>query len=181
MNISWIELRYVIIGLCGLLLLVSGTRLYRFAIMGPGVIIGAYIGTIISVGQEDVVQLVAISFSAILGGVAMLLVEKLGIAVMGALLGGGSVHIVLPLLQDISVAPWYYVALGSMLGAMIFPPFFSHVAPIVTSIFGAIAIVYSFGEYTIQTMNWTLVLGLTVLGTLIQWYFGATLQDEITQ
>ena len=181
MNISWTELQYVIIGLCGILLLVSGTRLYRFVIMGPGVMTGAYIGVIISVGQDDAVQLIAIGLSAMVGGVTMLLVEKLGIAVMGALLGGGFVHILLPWYQGISVAPWYYVAMGSVLGAMIFPPMFSRVAPIVTSLFGAIAVVYASGLYTIHTMDWRLVGGVTVLGTLIQWYFGATLQDELTQ
>ena len=64
------------------MLLVSGTRLYRMSILAPGAMIGAYLGVLLTMGLADPLRLLGIAVFGVLGGVLMLLIEKIDNAVV---------------------------------------------------------------------------------------------------
>ena len=112
---EWSELQYVCVGLFGVLLLVSGTRLYRYSIVAPGAGVGAYVGVVLTMGQSESIQLLGVGVCAVVGVVTMLLVEKLAIALLCALMGGAIVQYAVPYYLGVPIE-WYWVIVGSVVG-----------------------------------------------------------------
>ena len=169
---DWYDLQRVIVGLCGILLLVSGTRLYRMSILAPGAMIGAYLGVLLTMGLADPLRLLGIAVFGVLGGVLMLLIEKLAIAIVCAMVGGALTHYLLPLYLGYSVE-WYWLIVGSVVGGIGFAPILPKTIPIWMSMVGANAVIWSMR----QPWDSTWFLGLTMVGTLIQIAFGASIRD----
>ena len=170
--LEWPVLQRVCVGLFGLLLLVSGTRLYRYSIIAPGAVIGAYIGVLLTVAQSDSIQLLGVGFCSVVGVVIMLLVEKLAIAILCALFGGAMVQYALPFYFDVPTE-WYWIIVGSVVGGIFFTPLFPRLIPVWMSMFGAVCINWSMHQP--KNLQW--FVGLTVLGTLMQLFFGAKVRD----
>ncbi len=170
--LEWPVLQRVCVGLFGLLLLVSGTRLYRYSIIAPGAVIGAYIGVLLTVAQSDSIQLLGVGFCSVVGVVTMLLVEKLAIAILCALFGGAMVQYALPFYFDVPTE-WYWIIVGSVVGGIFFTPLFPRLIPVWMSMFGAVCINWSMHQP--KNLQW--FVGLTVLGTLMQLFFGAKVRD----
>ncbi len=169
---EWSVLQHVCVGLFGVLLLVSGTRLYRYSIITPGAGIGAYVGVVMTMGFSESIQLLGIGGCAVIGVVTMLLVEKLAIAILCALLGGALTQYGVPYYLGIATE-WYWVIVGSVVGGIFFTPIFPKLLPLWMSMAGAGCINWSMHQP--RNMEW--FIGLTILGTLIQWFFGAKVRD----
>ena len=171
-QLEWFVLQRMCVGLFGLLLLVSGTRLYRYSIITPGAGIGAYIGVVLTMGQSESIQLIGVGLCAVVGVVTMLLVEKLAIAILCALLGGALTQYGLPYYFGIPTE-WYWVIVGSVIGGTLFTPLFPRLLPLWMSMLGAGCI--NWAMHQPRNIEW--FIGLTVLGTLIQLFFGAQVRD----
>ena len=169
---EWAELQYLCVGLFGVLLLVSGTRLYRYSIITPGAAIGAYVGIVLTVGQSESIQLLGVGFCAVVGVVTMLLVEKLAIALLCALMGGAVTQYAVPYYLGVPLE-WYWVIVGSVVGGIFFTPIFPRLLPVWMSMAGAGCITWAMHQP--RNVEW--FVGLTVLGTLIQLFFGASVTD----
>lgn len=169
---EWGELQRLLVALFGILLLTSGTRFYKFVVILPGVATGSYLGVILSLGQVDEVRLLAIGTCGVLGMVLSLLVEKLAIAIFGALFGGAIAQLALPIFLG-TVAPWYWPVIGAVFGGMIIPPLFSRFVPLLSSLAGAFCVAWSME----LANNYPLIVGLTVLGFFVQRLFGAKKPD----
>lgn len=152
--------------------MVSGTRLYRMSILAPGAMIGAYLGVLLTMGLADPLRLLGIAVFGVLGGVLMLLIEKLAIAIVCAMVGGALTHYLLPLYLGYSVE-WYWLIVGSVVGGIGFAPILPKTIPIWMSMVGANAVIWSMR----QPWDSTWFLGLTMVGTLIQIAFGASIRD----
>jgi len=169
---EWEELQKLLVALFGILLLTSGTRFYKIVVILPGVAIGAYLGVVLSMGQTDEIRLLAIGACGIFGMVLSLLVEKLAIAIFGALLGGAMAQYALPIFLD-TVVPWYWAVLGAVFGGMIIPSLFPLLVPILSSLAGAFCVGWSMD----LADNYPFIAALTVLGFFIQKLFGAKKPD----
>jgi hypothetical protein len=171
-QLEWFVLQRMCVGLFGLLLLVSGTRLYRYSILIPGAGIGAYIGVVLTMGQTESIQMLGVGFCAVVGVVTMLLVEKLAIAILCALLGGALTQYGVPYYLGIPTE-WYWVIVGSVIGGMFFTPIFPRLLPLWMSMLGAGCV--NWAMHQPRNLEW--FVGLTLLGTLIQLFFGAQVRD----
>ena len=169
---EWSELQYVCVGLFGVLLLVSGTRLYRYSIITPGAGIGAYVGVVLTLGQSESIQLLGVGFFAVVGVVTMLLVEKLAIALLCALMGGAVTQYGLPYYLGVPTE-WYWVIVGSVVGGVFGTPIFPKLLPVWMSMAGAGCVTWAMRDP--KNIEW--FVGLTILGTLIQLFFGASVRD----
>lgn len=169
---EWAELQYICIGLFGVLLLVSGTRLYRYSIITPGAAVGAYVGVVLTLGQSESVQLVGVGLCAVVGVVTMLLVEKLAIAILCALMGGAVTQYVVPYYFEVTIE-WYWVIVGSVVGGIFFTPIFPKLLPVWMSMAGAGCVTWAMHQP--RNLEW--FVGLTLLGTLFQLFFGASVTD----
>jgi hypothetical protein len=113
------------------------------------------------------VQLAVTLVIGILGAVAMLILEKLAIALIGAIAGGGLTQAAGPLLVSFGEMEWYWPFIGAFFGAMIFPLAFKRIIPIATSLIGSLCTSWAFGEGD----NLPLIVGLTLLGSGLQMIF----------
>ncbi len=152
------------LGVAGGALLVAGARLYKLAILTPGLAIGVMLGLEITTGASAEVQLIAGLALGLVGAGVMLLAERLAIALAGALLLGGLANALTPLLLPGQDA-WYVPAAGAVLGLLIFPRLFRALLFILTSLGGALCIAWSAG----RPEELPLIGGLWLAGTVIQW------------
>ena len=133
---------------------------------------GAYIGVLVTIGLSDPLRLLGIASGGVIGGVLMLLVEKLGIAIVCALAGGAFAQYLLPYYMG-QTLEWYWLIVASVVGGICFAPILPKTIPIWMSMAGASCILWSMR----QPWEWTWIVGLTILGTAIQVFFGAFIRD----
>ena len=106
----------------------------------------------------------------VVGVVTMLLVEKLAIALLCALMRGGQYAV--PYYLGVPLE-WYWVIVGSVVGGIFFTPIFPRLLPVWMSMAGAGCITWAMHQP--RNVEW--FVGLTILGTLIQLFFGASVTD----
>lgn len=165
---EWEGLQKLLVALFGVLVLISGTRFYKFLVILPGVSLGAYLGVILSVGQVEEVQLFSIGLMSVLGIVVSLLVEKLAIALLGALFGGALVQYLAPIFYGQELE-WYWSVIGAVFGGMIIYPIFPTLLPLLSSLIGAYCLAWSMESPD----NYRLIGVLTLFGFFVQRLFGA--------
>lgn len=153
------------VALVGALLCVDGARVYRLAVglaaFGTGAVCAAALGRALEIDPLTV-GLVALGA----GLVATLLarvVEKLTLAVAGALVGGllvGSVETTL-LLE----LPWWAAPVGALLGAGMLPLLFRRVLTVITPVVGGVLLAWGVG---MPGELWVIAVA-SVVGLAMQW------------
>ena len=153
-----------VMGVVGGALLVAGSRLYRLALIAPGLAAGLLLGLEITTGASPEIRLVAALCLGIVGAGVLLLVERLAIALGGAFLVGGLANAITPLVLPGQDA-WYVPVAGAVLGLMIFPKMFRSMLFLFTALGGALCIAWATGH----PQDLPLIGGLWLVGTVIQW------------
>lgn len=153
-----------VVGVVGGALLVAGARLYRLALLTPGLVAGVLLGLQITDGASPEIRLIAALSLGIIGAGLIMLAERFAIAMGGAFLVGGLANTVTPLLLPGEDA-WYVPVAGAVLGMMIFPTLFRKLLFILTSLGGALCVAWAMG----RPQDLFLVGGLWLAGTVIQW------------
>ncbi len=150
------------VGLVGLALALAGSRLYRLAIVGPGVAVGAMAGLELAgaVGFES--RMVAAAVLGVLGGLLAHFLERLAIALGGALLCGGLANLVGAMFWT-GELPWFIPAAGAVIGLLAFPSVYKRLLPLVTALMGALCTAWALGRPDdLRVVGFIAVLGLIV-------------------
>lgn len=154
----------LLVGIVGGVLLVAGARLYRLAIVTPGLAAGMLLGLELSAGAAPEIRLVIGLCLGICGAGVMLLAERVAISLGGALLMGGLANALAPVLLPGQDA-WYLPAAGSVIGLFLFPRLFRSLLFVLTPLGGALCVSWAMG----RPQDLPLVGGLWLAGTVVQW------------
>lgn len=150
-----------IIGVAGLLLLLAGSRLWRVAVVAPGIVGGAagggWLGARLALPPGWIAALSAVG--ALIGGVVAMLVERLAMGLAGVLGGLGAVAVA----ERFLAVPWWAWPIGAVLGALVFPAVWRGALVPITAWLGAVCL----GQASGYAEPWV-VLPLAVLGVFIQ-------------
>ncbi|MDP2309302.1 MAG: hypothetical protein Q8P18_24990 [Pseudomonadota bacterium] len=165
----------VIAGVAGLLLLLAGRRLYRAAIVLPGLLLGLGAG-IVAGGLLGAVPMVVAGL-AIAGGVIGALLaayaERLAVVIAGVLAGLGALQVGWPLAA--SGAPsWWAWPLAAIVGAAVFPFVWRAALVPLTAWIGAVVLVDVAG----LPPSPLAVGGLALFGVIVQLASGRKRQPE---
>ena len=133
------------VGIIGVIMLVRGAQWYRLVIITPGLAIGAWLGVKLTAGSGDQMQILACVALALIGAIGLHLVERLAIAVTGALVLGSLTETFAPTVLG-TAAPWYIPAAGALVGLLVFPRIYSSLLPFITSGLGAMCLAWSMGK-----------------------------------
>lgn len=153
-----------VVGVIGGALLVAGARLYRLALLTPGLAAGVLLGLEMTAGASSELRLIAALCLGLIGGGLVLMAERLAIALGGAFLLGGLANAAAPVLLPGQDA-WYVPVAGAVVGLLIFPTLFRKLLFIFTSLGGALCIAWAMG----RPQDLPLIGGLWLAGTVIQW------------
>jgi len=151
------------LGLVGALLLLAGARLYRLAIVGPGFAAGVIVGLQVTGGASPSVQAVAALSLGVVGAVALLFLERVAVAIAGAVLCGGLADAVGPAALGGPV-PWYVPLAAALLGLLLFPRLYKALLPVLTSIIGALCLTRALD----RPHDLALLGGLALVGIVVQ-------------
>jgi hypothetical protein len=162
---AWLETTPTwITGVSGGLLLVAGGRLYKLAVVAPGIVAGVYAATWLPAELGSVVIAVAAVVLAIAGAILCRLLERLAVAAIGVIAMAGVTQLAWPLAMDGQVAPWWGVLVGGALGLLLFPSVFRALIRWITALLGALMVAWSVGYHD----NLWVVGGLFLLGCIVQ-------------
>ncbi len=153
-------------------LLLAGARVYRLAVVLPGVAGGALLGLSLTAGAPTSWQLGAAGSLALVGGVVFFLVERLAIALAGAFVAGGAMHALGPLYWP-GGEPWYADAAAVALGLLLFPRLYRALLPVITAALGALVVAWSVG----QERDAALIGAMTAVGVVVQLAFRRRRRD----
>ncbi len=153
-----------VMGVVGGALLVAGSRLYKLALIAPGLAAGLLLGLEITAGAGPEIRMVAGLCLGIIGAGVMLLVERLAISLGGAFLVGGLANAITPLVLPGQDA-WYVPVAGAVVGLLIFPKMFRSLLFLFTALGGALCIAWAIG----RPQDLPIIGGLWLAGTVIQW------------
>jgi hypothetical protein len=168
-----------ITGLAGGLLLVAGGRLYKLAVVAPGMLLGVaaalWIGT--EVGLEPVVVAVAAVVLALAGALVCRLLERVAVHAIGAIALAGVTQAAWPMVVQGQAAPWWGVLLGGAVGLLLFPAVFKALIRWITALLGAVMVAWSLG----YDDNAWVVGGLFLAGCVVQGLSGKRRKDRKKQ
>ncbi len=152
--------------LSGLVLLVSGRKLFWLFVGCLGLVSGFALATRFFGGQSDLIVLAVAVLAGILGAMLAIFVQKLAIGIAG-FLGGGYIALAVatPFGPEPLVSLIAYLA-GGLLGTLMMAIFFEWALILLSSVIGAAFIV----EYIPLEKAFTLAvfLILTIAGTIMQ-------------
>jgi hypothetical protein len=153
------------------LLLIIGARIYRFVIVAPGFVCGALIAKNYVSGAPEV-QLVVTLVCGIVGAVVLTSIEKLALAIVGALLTAGLVFAIAPLFMGTVI--WYIPVLAGFLGSMIFPYIYKKALPVSTALLGSLCVCWATG----LSQDIIMISVFWVGGIVLQLILGGALGDK---
>ena len=130
------------VGVVGLCLALLGSRLYRLAVLAPGVALGAALGMEIANRNGFDTQVVAACSLGILGGLAFFLLERVAIALSGAFVMGGLANLAAASLTGGS-PEWYVSAAGAVVGMFLFPSLYKRLLPLVSAVLGGLCVAWA--------------------------------------
>ncbi len=171
----------VIAGVAGLLLLLAGRRLYRLAIVLPGLVLGLTAGIVLG-GALDLPQMVTGLLALACGAVGALLagfVERTALVLAGVLAGLGAIQAGWPATALLStsvpaVPPWWAWPAGAVVGALLFPMLWRVAIVALTAWIGAVVLVDVAGF----AADPLVVGGLAVFGMIVQTVSGRPPQKK---
>lgn len=150
-------------GLAGLLLLVAGGRLYRLAVITPGVVAGFMLASALPGSVDAVVRVVATVVLGVLGGLLFHLGERLAVHAVGAILLAWLTWVAWSQVAPGAV-PWWGPAAGALGGLLLFPRLFKIMVRWVTALLGALVIAWAVGH----PRNAWVVGALFLVGVVVQ-------------
>ncbi len=163
----WLETTPVwITGLSGGLLLLAGGRLYKLAILAPGILGGVAAAMMLPASLGPVVIAIAAVVLAAAGALICHLLERVAVHVIGAIAVAGVVQLAWPLAVG-QPTPWWGMVVAAALGLLLFPSVFRGLIKWITALLGALMLAWSIGE----PENLWVVGGLFLGGCIVQ---GAT-------
>lgn len=152
----------------GVALIVLGARIYRVAVVAPGVALGVLLvvtGADVlapGVGSTRGIAIAALAMGVV-GGAVFWFVERFAVATAGAALVGGLVYVFGPALMG-GPTPFYVPLGASLLGLLLFPRVYKALLPLLTPLMGALLV--GWGLERLDQPG--LVLGLAIAGMLVQ-------------
>jgi hypothetical protein len=151
-------------GVMSLLLLFAGARLYRVAVVLPGVLAGVFVAAALPPTMDFEWRLVIGIVVSLVGGLALFFMEKVGVVLVGGLLTGWLTWVIWPLLVH-TPAPWWAVGVGGLAGMIAFPAIFRSAVRWITSALGALLGAWALGYPT----NALVILALAAVGVMFQY------------
>ena len=155
----------VVAGVVGTALAVAGARFYSFAVMAPGILLGAVVGFALPDTVEDPLKAIVAVAVAVFGALVCRFVERAAVASFGAVLSGGLVYTTWPHVMS-TATPWWVAAIGALLGVFLFPRAFRALLKPLTAVLGALALGWALGLQD----NLAVLGALAVVGTLVQFW-----------
>lgn len=156
----------------GILLLGWGARLYRLAIAAPGFVLGVFAGLEVAPTASLLVQAGLALLLGLVGAGLLLFLERLAVALTGAVLVGGLVYAVGPLF--VATLPWFAPLVGAAVGLLLFPSLYRLALKIITPLLGALCVAWAFG----RPHDLLLIGGLCALGAVFQLARGQRSDDR---
>ncbi len=163
---------HVLVGVLGAVMLVAGKRLYGLAIMAPGVAAGVMVGLAATEGQDLVMRLMACGALAIIAAFILYSAERLAIAAAGSFVAVGLVRAAAPMVMG-GPAPWFLMLAGGIVGIFFFPKLYRKLLVVIAPAIGAMCMAWAVG----REGDLMLVIGLTLLGTVIQLVLWSGVRD----
>jgi hypothetical protein len=133
-----------ITGLSGALLMLAGGRLYRLAVVAPGLLAGVLVALELPADLGPPTIAVAALILAGAGALICHLLERVAVHAIGAIALTGLVHLGWPLAAG-EPAPWWGLVLGAALGLLLFPRVFRSLIRWITALLGALMVAWSLG------------------------------------
>lgn len=160
--------------LLGILLMGWGGRLYRLFVLLPGLAAGVWIAATVRpmLGISLNGSLAMGAVLALGGALVCHFVETFAVRLTGAVLGAGISAWLWPVFSHASL-PWYLPLAAGALLALVFPRIYRVALVPITALFGAQLVAWGLGHPT----SAPLILGLTVAGSLGQWWIGKKTKD----
>lgn len=160
---SWATEPAMLVGALGLALLVAGQRLYRLAIVAPGLAAGVMAGLELSEGQPTELRVAAVAALAIVAAFLLHRIERMAVAAAGSFLAVGLARAGAPLVLD-QAAPWYVLLGAGLLGLLLFPRLYERLLLVITPAIGAVCVAWAVD----RPQDLLLIAGLTLAGTVVQ-------------
>ena len=147
----------------GVLLCLAGARLYRVAVFAPGALLGLVLAEQATRGMDEGLRIGLTLLAAVVGGLLAGVVERLAIAVTGAVVGGWAGWVGWLTTQG-AEPDWWIPVICAVGGSIVFPLLFRTSLKLVTPLLGALAIAWGLG----RPDSLLLVAGITGVGLAIQ-------------
>lgn len=157
----------MLVGALGVALLVAGQRLYRLAIVAPGLAAGVMAGLELSEGQPTELRVAAVAALALVAAFLLHRIERMAVAAAGSFLAVGLARAGAPLVLD-QAAPWYVLLGAGLLGLLLFPRLYERLLLVITPAIGAVCVAWAVD----RPQDLLLIAGLTLGGTVIQLAMG---------
>ena len=154
----------ILVGLTGAVLALVGSRVYRLAVVAPGVAIGGWAGHTLGRGQSDLVELALMVGLAVALALIFHFAERIAIRGTGAAVGGAAARLLAPWFLHSDPDRWWIPALGAAVGVLTFPYLYQSLLPAITSVLGAFCVAWALGR---EGDLWILG-GVTFAGLLVQ-------------
>ncbi|MFH1463552.1 MAG: hypothetical protein ABIO70_04125 [Pseudomonadota bacterium] len=161
-------------GLTGALLLLAGGRLYRLAVVAPGLLGGVALALMLPPDLGPIVISLAAVLLAAVGALICHFLERVAVHLVGAVAMAGLAQIGWPPLLH-EPAPWWGLVLGGAIGLLFFPRIFKALLKVITALLGALVVTWSLdaldGPVTllgIDLQPWMIVTALFVVGLIAQ-------------
>lgn len=154
------------VAIVGLVLLLAGARVYRLAVVAPGLLAGVFLaheGLALADSKPELWMRAAVLGSGgLLGAFVAWRVEQLAVRIAGGLVVAAATHALLPLAWP-DAPSWGPLLVGTV-GLLIAPSLYRRLLPLITAALGSVAVAWAAGE----EQNLLLMAGLTVVGAGIQ-------------
>ncbi len=134
-----------ITGLVGGLLLLAGGRMYKLAVLTPGILAGVTLAMLLPPTLGPLVIAGAALLLALVGALLCHLLERLAVHAIGAIALAGLCQVGWPLVAA-EPAPWWGVLLAAALGLLLFPRIFKSLIRWVTALVGALVLAWTIGR-----------------------------------
>lgn len=135
----------VAVGLLAVVLLCAGARVYRVAVILPGVLLGLLAGAVLApvLPLPPGTGWMVVAGAAVVGGVAAWAVERAVVLAAGAMVGLVAGVLAMPLF--LAFTPWWAPVVGAIVGALLGPWMYRKALVVVTSALGALALSWAAG------------------------------------
>jgi len=163
-----------IVGLTAGALLLFGGRLYRFAVIAPGLLGGVALALLLPADLGPIVIALAAVLLAAVGAMLCHFLERAAVHVVGAAVLAGLAEVAWPPLLG-GPAPWWGLLCAGALGVLVFPKVFRALIKVLTSLLGALAMAWALGCWDrplavagVAVEPWMVVAALAVAGLAFQ-------------
>ena len=153
----------LLIGAAALALLLAGAKLYRMALVAPGILLGVFVASSLPATWTFGSKLIVGILVSLLSGLLLFFIEKVGVRVAGATIAGWLVWVLWPVVLTVQ-APWWALAGAALVGLIAFPAIFPTAVRWITSALGALLGAWALNYPT----NPLIILGLAAAGVMVQ-------------